>query len=104
MSIKHSILHIDGDSFFVSCEQSLNPSLRGKPVVTGEEKGIASAMSPEAKKLGIHRGMPVFQIRKLYPETIILPGDYDAYALFAERMYTIVRRHAPLVEEYSIDE
>ncbi|MDQ3089557.1 MAG: DNA polymerase IV [bacterium] len=99
-----AIIHIDGDSFFASCEISLNPKLKGLPVVTGEERGIATAMSKEAKALGVHRGMPVFQIRKLYPQVIICKSDYMNYSLFAERMYDIVRRYTPEVEEYSIDE
>jgi DNA polymerase IV len=102
--MREAILHIDGDSFFASCEVSLNPKLRGKPVVTGQERGIATAMSKEAKALGIHRGMPIFQIRKLHPEVIICPSDYLSYCLFAERVYSIVRRYSDCVQEYSIDE
>src|SRR6185369_6203305 len=99
-----TILHIDGDYFFASCEISLNPSLRGKPVVTGQERGIATSMSPEAKALGVHRGMPVFKIRKEFPQVIITTSNYKNYGIFAQRMYDIVRRYSPLVEEYSIDE
>jgi DNA polymerase IV len=102
--MKEGILHIDGDSFFASCEASLDPKLRGKPVVTGQERGIATAMSKEAKALGIFRGMPVFQIRKLYPEVIIRQSDYLSYCLFAQRVYSIVGRYTEEVEEYSIDE
>ncbi|MBX4189525.1 DNA polymerase IV [Candidatus Parcubacteria bacterium] len=98
------ILHIDGDSFFASVEMSLNPALKGRAVVTGHERGIATAMSKEAKALGIHRGMPVYQIKKLYPQAIIVRSDYHNYSIFAHRMYNIVRRYAGKVEEYSIDE
>lgn len=105
---RHSrtILHVDGDSFFVSCELTRLPHLRGKPVVTGKERGIASAMSPEAKKRGITRGMRLRDMRRLCPEVVILPSDYTLYALYACRMYDIVRSHVgdDMVEEYSIDE
>jgi DNA polymerase-4/DNA polymerase V len=99
-----AILHLDGDAFFVSCELARYPGLRGKPVITGAERGIASAMSYEAKKIGVTRGMPVFQIKKNFPEVIILPSDYRTYQMYAERMYEIVRRFTGTVEEYSIDE
>ncbi len=99
-----AILHIDGDSFFVSCELTRRPHLKGTPVVTGFERGIATAMSREAKALGIHRGMRIRDIRRLYPQTTILPSDYRMYSLYAKRMYSIVRKHAVTVEEYSIDE
>ena len=97
-------MHVDGDSFFVSCELTRKPGLRGKPVVTGLERGIASAMSPEAKKAGIHRGMRLRDMRRVCPQVVILPSDYDMYARYARRMYSIVRRYTDHVEEYSIDE
>lgn len=99
-----AILHVDGDFFFVSCELASKPWLKGKPVVTGHERGIATAMNPAAKELGVTRGMPVFRIRKLYPQVVVLRSRYDDYAIYAQRMYAIVRRYAPIVEEYSIDE
>lgn len=73
----HAILHIDGDAFFASCEQARNPALRGKPVITGKERGIASSMSYEAKARGITRAMPIWEIKKLCPDAIVLPSDYE---------------------------
>lgn len=99
-----AIIHVDGDGFFASCELTRRPDLRGKPVVVGGTRGIALAMTPEAKKLGIVRGMPAFQIKQLYPSAIILPGDYDLYEQYATRMYAIVHRYSTVVEEYSVDE
>ncbi|MEO8638033.1 MAG: DNA polymerase IV [Candidatus Taylorbacteria bacterium] len=98
------ILHIDGDAFFASCEVSLDVRLKGKPVVTGLERGIASALTYEAKARGITRGMRLFEMRKICPDVIILPSDYETYSILSERMYAIVRRFVPTVEEYSIDE
>lgn len=99
-----AILHIDGDAFFASCEVAKNPKLRGKPVITGKERGIVSAATYEAKRLGIKRGVPLSEVRKICPEAIILPSDYETYSLFSQRMYAIVRRYTPAIEEYSIDE
>ena len=104
MKERKYIMHLDGDAFFVSVEAAKNPSLRGKPVVTGQERGIASALSYEAKKLGITRAMPIFQIRKLFPQVIVVNSDYESYAIFSKRMMDIVRRYTDEVEEYSIDE
>ncbi len=99
-----AIMHIDGDSFFASCEVVKNPALRGKPVITGRERGIVSSMTYEAKRLGIKRSMPLHEIRKKFPQAVILPSDYETYSIFSRRMYEIVRRYTPTVEEYSIDE
>lgn len=99
-----AIVHIDGDSFFAACEQTLHSEYRGKPLVVGGERGIATAMSKEAKQLGITRGMRNFEIKRQHPECIIVPSDYESYSLFSLRMFAIVRRYTPTVEEYSIDE
>lgn len=99
-----AILHIDGDCFFASCEIAKNPKLRGKAVITGLERGIVSSMSYEAKKMGITRAMKLHDVRKVCPEAVILPSDYETYSLFSVRMCDIVRRYTPEVEEYSIDE
>lgn len=99
-----AILHIDGDSFFASCEIARDPSLKGKSVVTGRERGIASSMSYEAKARGVTRGMQIHMIRKICPDAIIIPSDYETYSLYSKRMFEIVRRYTPDVDEYSIDE
>lgn len=97
-------MHIDGDAFFASCEIALNPKLRGRPVITGSERGIASSLSYEAKRQGVKRGMMISDIKKVCPTAIILPSDYETYSLFSQRMFNIVRRYTSAVEEYSIDE
>lgn len=98
------LFHIDGDAFFVGVEIAKNLKLKGLPVVTGEERGIVSALSYEAKALGVVRGMPIFQVKKKFPNVIILPGDYLSYVRYSSMMFTIVGRYAYGVEEYSIDE
>lgn len=95
---------MDGDAFFVACEVAKNPKLKGLPVVTGEERGIVSALSYEAKALGIVRGMPIFKLKRDFPKVLVLPGDYKSYAKYSHEMFEIVRRYADDVEEYSIDE
>ncbi|MBP7741309.1 MAG: DNA polymerase IV [Candidatus Pacebacteria bacterium] len=98
------ILHVDGDAFFAMCEVSRRPDLRGKPVVTGRERGIVTAATYEAKALGISRATPIHVVRSHFPQVTVLPSDYELYATISKRMYAITRRHAPLVEEYGVDE
>lgn len=104
MKKEKTFLHIDGDSFFVACAVALNPELEGKPVVTGRERGIATAISYEAKALGITRAMSIAQIKREFPQVIVVDSDYSAITIFSKRMINIVRRFSPRVEEYSIDE
>jgi DNA polymerase-4 len=99
-----AIVHFDGDSFFASVEQTLDHTLRGKPVITGSERGIITSLSVEAKKRGLRRGMSLKEIEAICPEAFFVPSNYTAYSIYARRMYAIVRRFTPLVHEYSIDE
>lgn len=103
-SFPRAILHVDGDAFFASCEQSRNPKYKGKPLITGKERGIAASMSYEAKAMGVKRGMRISEIKKVCPGCILLPSDYETYSLLSKRMFSIVRRFTPDIEEYSIDE
>jgi DNA polymerase-4/DNA polymerase V len=103
-SYPRAILHVDGDAFFASVEQALEPALRGKPVVTGQERGIIACANYAAKACGVKRGVTLFEARQLYPGLVILPSDYETYSLYSKRMFDIMRRYTPSVEEYSIDE
>lgn len=103
-SYPRAIIHIDGDAFFASCEQTRRPELKGRPVITGKERGIASSMSYEAKARGVTRAMPLREIKRLCPDAVILPSDYETYSLLSKRLFSIVRRYTPDVEEYGIDE
>lgn len=98
------ILHLDGDAFFASVAQSNYPSLKGKPVVTGSERGIVTSISYEAKKYGVQRGMTGWEIRKTCPACIFVNSNYDLYNLYSQKMFSIIRSFTPEVEEYSIDE
>lgn len=102
--LPRAILHVDGDSFFVSCQITQDPGLKGRPVVTGLERGIVSAMSYEAKARGVTRGMRLFEARKACPDVVIVSSDYVLYEQYSRRMNAIVRRYTSNVESYSIDE
>ncbi len=99
-----AIMHIDADAFFASCEQAIHPELKGRPVITGKERGFVAAASYEAKAKGISRGVRLSDVKKICPDAVILPSDYETYSLFSVRMFEILRRFSPDVEEYSIDE
>lgn len=98
------ILHLDGDAFFASVMQAVNPSLKGKPIVVGKERGIATAISYEAKKFGVKRGMRGDEIRKICPKVLFITSDYEIYNLFSQKMFKILRLLSPTIEEYSVDE
>lgn len=101
------IAHVDMDSFFVSCERLVDPSLNGKPVIVGGrkgERGVVSSASYEARKFGIKSGMPLLTAEKLCPRALFVPGHHKLYSKYSRKVYALLRRVAPVVEYASIDE
>lgn len=100
------ILHLDGDNFFVSCELLRRRDLLGKAVVVGEERGIATAMNAEAKKLGITRGYPVYKIRQEWSEreVAVLPSHFEMYRQLGGQVLRILEKYSAHIEPYSVDE
>lgn len=104
ISWPEAILCLDGDAFFASVTQAVHPELKGKPVVTGWERGIATAVSYEARALGVKRGDRCWEIQKKFPTVTITHSDYRLYHLFSEKMFSVMRKYSPNVEVYSVDE
>jgi len=92
------ILHVDVDAFFASVEQLLIPSLRDRPVVVGS--GVIASCSYEARRFGLHAGMPLGQARKLCPSAVILAGDQSIYRCFADQVWAVCRRYTAELETY----
>jgi DNA polymerase-4 len=98
---------LDLDTFFVSVERVLDPSLEGKPVVVGGRpgtRGVVTAASYEVRRLGVKSGMSLVEAGKLAPDAIYLPTRGDTYGTYAERVREIARRFSPTVVVASIDE
>ena len=99
------VAHFDLDSFFVSVEILNDPSLKGKPVyVGGQERGVVAACSYEARKFGIHSGMPSAKARQLCPQAIAVRGTRGEYSRYSRWVTQIIADKAPLFEKASIDE
>ena len=100
-------LCIDLDAFFVSVEQALNPSLVGKPVIVGglpQERGVVASASYEARRFGIHSGMPTSLAYRLCPQAIFLKGKFQYYQIYSQRFHDIINTYSPDVNMVSIDE
>jgi DNA polymerase-4 len=99
------IAHFDLDSFFVSVEVLNDPSLKGKPVfVGGSDRGVVASCSYEARKLGIHSGMPSKKALLICPQAIAVKGNYSEYSKYSRWVTQIIASKAPLYEKASIDE
>jgi len=101
------ILHVDGDSFFASCEIALNPALEGRPVWVGGGRrgdGIVIAANRLAKKYGVKTGMACFEAKRLCYNGVLCKPHYDAYRELSKQMFLILEEYAPTLVPYSIDE
>jgi DNA polymerase-4 len=98
---------LDLDTFFVSVERVLDPSLEDKPVIVGGRpgsRGVVTAASYEVRRLGVKAGMSLVEAGKLAPNAIYLPTRGETYGKYSERVRNIAERYAPTVVMASIDE
>src|SRR5438132_11354479 len=96
------IVHVDVDAFFASVEQVLNAKLRGKPVLVG--RGCVASASYEAKFLGVKTAMGFREALRICPKAVVVPGQYEHYADFAERVRRILETYTPAVETAALDD
>lgn len=98
---------LDLDTFFVSVERLLDPSLHGKAVVVGGQKGgrgVVTSSSYEARALGVRSGMSIREASELAPHAVFVPGHHEEYARYSKGAREIVERFSPIVIAASIDE
>ena len=97
----------DCNNFFVSCERVFRPDLEGKPVVVlSGNDGCVVSRSNEAKTLGIKMGIPYFQIEAMAKKKGVtaFSSNFSLYGDLSSRVMSILAKHTPRLEQYSVDE
>lgn len=100
------IFHIDLDSFFVSCERLVDPSLIGIPVAVGGVygHGVIASASYEARKFGVRSAMPSAQALRICPRLKIIRSTRGLYSKMSKEVFDIVANFSPTIEKVSVDE
>jgi DNA polymerase-4 len=103
--MERAIVHMDLDTFFVSCERLLNSELEGKPVIIGGgDRGVVASCSYETRYFGVHSAMPIKMALRLCPEARVIKGDMDLYSKMSHTVTEIIQEQVPVLEKASIDE
>jgi len=110
------IAHVDMDAFYASVELLDRPDLRDLPVVIGGRahaaktladyagRGVITTATYAARRFGVHSGMGLMKAAQLCPQAILLPVNFDLYRRYSRQFKSIIRAHAPRIEDRGIDE
>ncbi|MCX6553462.1 MAG: DNA polymerase IV, partial [Candidatus Aminicenantes bacterium] len=102
-----AVLHLDIDAFFAAVEETLDPSLRGKPLIVGglaHERGVVCTASYAARRFGVHSGMALRTAARKCPQAVFRRGRYHLYSRISRQFFACLHRFSPRVEEVSVDE
>ena len=103
--MSRAIVHMDLDTFFVSCVRLENPQLNGIPlIVGGGERGVVASCSYEARYFGVRSAMPIRMAMQLCPQAKVVKGDMEFFSKKSNEVTQIVEENSPVVEKASIDE
>lgn len=103
--MSRSIVHMDLDTFFVSCERLTNSKLNGLPlIIGGGERGVVASCSYEARTFGVRSAMPIKMALRLCPQAKVMKGDMELYSKLSHDVTQVIEEKAPIVEKASIDE
>jgi DNA polymerase-4 len=103
---ERSIMHLDLDTFFVSVERLADSRLAQRPILIGgtSDRGVVASCSYEARRFGVHSGMPMKMARELCPEAIVIRGNSATYLKYSDMVTEIIREEVPIFEKSSVDE
>lgn len=108
------IFHIDVNNAFLSwtavdlLKKGYEIDIRTIPsVIGGDEearRGIVTAKSPVAKKMGVVTAEPLYLARRKCPGLKIFKGDYDLYHRESNKLYEYFCTFTDKIERFSVDE
>lgn len=102
------IFHVDMDAFFASCEESIKPELKGKPLVVGgtkeDKRSIVACPNYLARAKGVRTAMPLSKAMLLVPEANFIRSTRGLYSDYSKKVRNIFYNYTPIVQPMSVDE
>jgi DNA polymerase IV len=100
------IAHVDMDAFYVSVELQRRPELEGHPVVVAGSgpRAVVTTASYEARRFGVFSATPAERARRLCPQAIFIPPDFDHYRARSREVMQVLHDHVERVEVVGLDE
>jgi DNA polymerase-4 len=100
------IAHVDMDAFYVSVELQQRPELAGLPVVVAGSgpRAVVTTASYEARKFGVFSATPAERARRLCPQAVFIPPDFEKYRARSKGVMAVLREHVDRVEVVGLDE
>jgi DNA polymerase-4 len=100
------IAHVDMDAFYVGVELQRRPELRGLPVVVAGSgpRAVVTTASYEARKFGVFSATPAERARRLCPDAVFIPPDFDLYRRRSGEVMAVLREQIDRVEVVGLDE
>lgn len=103
--MNRAIVHMDLDTFFVSCERLKNSQLEKIPlIIGGGDRGVVASCSYEARYFGVRSAMPIKMALRLCPEAKVIKGDMEHYSNMSHLVTEVIQEKVPVLEKASIDE
>jgi DNA polymerase-4 len=104
--VEKNILHLDLDTFFVSCERLIDSRLQNRPLLVGGtgDRGVVAACSYETRPFGVHSGMSMKVAKRLCPDAIVIRGNSSIYTKYSHLVTEIIKEKVPVFEKASVDE
>jgi DNA polymerase-4 len=94
------------DAFYVSVELQRRPELRGRPVVVAGSgpRAVVTTASYEARRFGVFSATPAERARRLCPQAVFIPPDFDHYRARSREVMEVLHDHVERVEVVGLDE
>jgi len=97
------IIHVHIPAFPIAVVRVSQPRLRGRPVVLAplrSERALILSVSPEARREGIFKGMPLGKAMRVCPGLTVLPPDQALAEKASQALAGMISRYTPLWEPF----